>query len=57
MHKQKIAKEPPPFPHNEKLFFKIYFPSKIFKIASHSRHRLNQSQFDKDSEIYIRQGL
>jgi len=31
MHRPKIAKELSPFPPNEKLFFKISFPSKIFK--------------------------
>ena len=56
-HRPKIAKELTPLPPKEKLFFKISFPSKIFKTATHSRHKQTHSQLDNDSETHSRQGL
>ncbi|WP_026711550.1 hypothetical protein [Flavobacterium filum] len=49
----KIAKELPPFP-TEKLFFKISFPSKIFKTAN---PQPTQKQPVNDSETHSRHGL
>jgi len=49
----KIAKELPPFP-TEKLFFKISFPSKIFKPAN---PQPTQNKPDNDSETHGRQRL
>jgi len=50
----KIAKELPPFRPKEKLFFKISFPSKIFKTAT---AQPTQTQPDNDSETLSRQRL
>ncbi|MGB4931667.1 MAG: hypothetical protein WBP43_16930, partial [Chitinophagales bacterium] len=56
-HRSKIAKELTPLSPKEKLFFKISFPSKIFKTATHSRHNQAHSQLDNDSETHSGQGL
>gem|GEM_PF-2898298 len=39
------------------LFFKIPFPSKIFKTATHSRHKQTHSQLDNNTETHSGQGL